>query len=468
MSTANVDSHDQPSIETLGTETKADAPAASMTGASMAGASIAGDQPSRSYRRYVLSILMLVSALNFLDRQIINILVEPIKQDLGLADWQLGLLTGLSFALFYSVLGLPIARLADRANRPVIIGTSLLVWSSFTALCGMATSFTQLLLARIGVGCGEAGGGPPSHSLISDYTTPQNRASALSFYSLGSPLGALIGLCMGALVADALGWRIAFFVAAAPGIVLGIILMFTLKEPRNALPKSKANAVPLRDAWKELRAIRTFWWICIAGAFTAIATYGQGAFWGSFFLRVHGDEIATWSTSLGPLAIVGVTLGLIQGIVGGLGTMAGGWLTDRIGRHDLRSFCTVPAIALILAVPTFVAVLFAPTFLTAALFMIAPVFLSAMILGPSFAAVQTLVSPSTRATAAAILLFILTITGLGGGPLLIGGLSDWFGQSMGAADGLKWAMLMTAPANLIAGIAFWMGRRTILQELKLD
>lgn len=447
---------------------KADMPNHQGGDAPPASPAVMTDQPSRSYRRYVLTILMLVSALNFLDRQIINILVEPIKQDLGLADWQLGLLTGLSFALFYSILGLPIARLADRANRPIIIGTSLLVWSSFTALCGMATSFTQLLLARIGVGCGEAGGGPPSHSLISDYTTPQNRASALSFYSLGSPLGALIGLCMGAVVADAVGWRIAFFVAAAPGILLAFVLMLTLKEPRKALPKSKANIVPMREAWKELRANRTFWCICVAGAFTAIATYGQGAFWGSFFLRVHGAEIANWSSSLGPLAIVGIMLGVIQGLVGGLGTLAGGWLTDRIGRHDMRSFCTVPAIALMLAAPSFICVLFAPSFITAALFLTAPVFLSAMILGPSFAAVQTLVSPGTRATAAAILLFILTITGLGGGPLLIGGLSDWFAQSMGSADGLKWAMLMTAPANLIAGIAFWIGRRSILQELKLD
>lgn len=425
------------------------------------------DKKSISYRRYVLTILMLVSALNFLDRQIINILVEPIKQDLGLADWQLGLLSGLSFALFYSILGLPIARLADRANRPIIIGTSLVVWSGFTALCGMANNFTQLLLARIGVGCGEAGGGPPSHSLISDYTTPQNRASALSFYSLGSPLGALLGLCMGALVADALGWRMAFIVAAVPGILLGIVLMLTLKEPRKALPKSKTDAVPLSAAWKELRSIRTFWCICIAGAFTAIATYGQGAFWGSYFLRVHGEEIASWSIGLGPLAIVGVMLGLVQGVVGGLGTLAGGWLTDYIGRRDMRSFCTVPAVALMLAAPTFICVLFAPTFLSAALLLTAPVFLSAMILGPSFAAVQTLVSPSTRATAAAILLFILTITGLGGGPLLIGGLSDWFGQTMGSAEGLKWAMLMTAPANLIAGLAFWAGRRSIVQELKL-
>ncbi|APW71669.1 spinster family MFS transporter [Sphingopyxis granuli] len=424
---------------------------------------------SPSYRRYILTLLLVVSTLNFLDRQIINILVEPIKQDLQLADWQLGMLTGLSFALFYSVLGLPIARLADRSNRPVIIGVSLLAWSAFTALCGLAGSFVQLLLARIGVGCGEAGGGPPSHSLIADFTTPQNRASALAYFSLGSPVGTLLGLGLGAIVADAFGWRMAFFVAAVPGILLAAVLMATVKEPRDLRSLKAGPKAGIRDAWIELRSKRTFWWICFAGAATSVATYGQGAFWSSFFLRVHGEEIAALAPAgTGPLVLVGLSLGLVKGLSGVAGVITGGLITDRLARNDLRSYCSVPAIALILASPAFVLVMLAPGFTTAAGLLILPVFLSSLIFGPSFAAVQTLVSPGTRATAAAILLFILTLTGLGLGPLLIGIFSDLFAASLGSAEGLRWALLLTAPANLVAGIGFWLARRTIVQELELD
>jgi MFS family permease len=425
---------------------------------------------SPAYRRYILVLLLCVSTLNFLDRQIINILVEPIKLDLNLSDGQLGALTGLSFAVFYAVLGLPIARLADRANRPLIIGVSLIAWSAFTALCGMAGSFVQLLLARIGVGCGEAGGGPPSHSLIADLTPPEKRASALAFFSLGSPLGALIGLAAGAIVADAFGWRMAFVLAAVPGIVIGLILILTVKEPRKMRPKAMTPAISLREALGELRGKKTFWWICAAGATTSVATYGQGAFWGSFFLRVHGAEIATIGTSFGvtPLVLVGVLLGLVTGVSGLFGTLTGGLLTDRLVRHDMRHFATVPGVALLLASPAFLAVIFAPGFGSAALMLIVPVFLSALIFGPSFGVVQTLVRPGTRATAAAILIFLLTLTGLGLGPLAIGLASDAFARTMGSAEGLRWALALTAPFNLVAGTCFLMARRTLIRELVLD
>ncbi len=418
------------------------------------------------YRRYLFILLLCVSTLNYLDRQVINILVEPIKHELGLADWQLGLLSGLSFALFYSVLGLPIARLADRSNRPVIIGVSLLVWSGFTALCGVAQNFSHLLLARIGVGCGEAGGGPPGQSLISDYTTPQNRASALAFFSLGSPLGALLGLGMGAILADMLGWRMAFFIAGVPGILLGLIIIATIKEPRSTMPVASVQRATVREAWDELKTKRTFWWICAAGAATSIATYGQGAFWGSFFLRVHGPEISAMGWSMGALAVVGLSLGVVKGIVGVVGVLTGGMITDRLVKKDLRGYCTVPAIALMLASPTFVLVMIAPSFASAMSLLVLPVFFSTLIFGPSFAAVQTMVSPGTRATAAAILMFILTLTGLGFGPLLIGGLSDLIGRSLGSAEGLRWALLATAPANFIAGICYWIGRRTLIADLQ--
>ena len=171
---------------------------------------------SASYTRYAMFLLLGIYIVNFLDRAVVNILAEPIKNDLGLADWQLGLMSGLAFAIFYTVLGIPIARMAERKNRPIIIGTAVAVWSGFTALSGMAQNFAQLVLFRIGVGVGEAGCTPPAHSLIADYVPKEKRASALAFYSMGTPLGGLLGLVMGGLIADAYGWRVAFFVAGAP------------------------------------------------------------------------------------------------------------------------------------------------------------------------------------------------------------------------------------------------------------
>ena len=430
-----------------------------------AAANIPALMVSSGHRRYAYVLLLCVSTLNYFDRQIINILVEPIKLELGLADWQLGLLTGLSFALFYSILGLPIARLADRSNRPIIIGVSLIAWSGFTALCGMAQSFTHLLLARVGVGCGEAGGGPPGQSLISDFTTPQNRASALAFFSLGAPLGAVLGLAVGSVLAETFGWRMAFIIAGVPGILLGFLIIATVKEPRSLQSNLAVRRTSIREAWDELKSKPTFWWICAAGAATSIATYGQGAFWGSYFIRNHGAEITSMGWSMGVLSVVGISLGVTKGVAGIMGVIAGGMITDRLVRKDMRGYCTVPAIALILAAPTFVMVMLAQSFVPAVALLIIPVFFSSLIFGPALAAVQTMVSPSTRATAAAILFFILTLTGLGFGPLLVGGLSDIFASSLGSAEGLRWAMLATAPANLVAGILFWIARRTMIADI---
>ena len=220
---------------------------------------------STGFRRYALWTLMIIYTLNFLDRQIVNILAEPIKKDLHLADWQLGMMTGLAFALFYTVLGIPIARKAEKSNRPMIIGTALAVWSGFTVLCGFAQNFWQLVLARIGVGVGEAGCTPPAHSLITDYVPKDKRASAIAFYSIGTPLGSLIGMAMGGLIADAYGWRIAFMVAGAPGIFFALLTFFTLPEPRKkltAVMAAKATAtIPLREAMKVLISKKTFWLI---------------------------------------------------------------------------------------------------------------------------------------------------------------------------------------------------------------
>jgi Major Facilitator Superfamily len=196
---------------------------------------------TRAYTRYAMGLLLAIYIVNFLDRQVVNILAEPIKNDLGLADWQLGLMSGLAFAVFYTFLGIPIARLAERRHRPIIIGASVAAWSGFTALCGAAQNFTQLVACRIGVGVGEAGCTPPAHSLIVDYVLKEKRASALAFYSMGTPLGGLVGMIMGGLVADAYGWRAAFLVAGVPGILFALLVLTTLEEPRRLMARHAAH-----------------------------------------------------------------------------------------------------------------------------------------------------------------------------------------------------------------------------------
>src|SRR5213078_5045417 len=213
--------------------------------------------PSRVYRSYALSLLMLIYVVNFVDRQVVSILAEPIKRDLHLADWQLGLMTGLAFAVLYTVLGLPIARVAERGDRPWIIAASVAVWSAFTAVSGMAQTFAQLVLARIGVGVGEAGCTPPALSLIADTVPREQRASAVSIYMLGAPVGSLLGLALGGLIADAFGWRMAFVLVGLPGLVLAATAALTLREPRRGRPvvaRADDGVPSFREAMGELPA----------------------------------------------------------------------------------------------------------------------------------------------------------------------------------------------------------------------
>jgi len=426
-------------------------------------------------RRYALGLLLVVYIFNFLDRQIVNILAEPIKIDLGLADWQLGLLTGLAFALFYTILGIPIARYAEKADRVKIISVAVAVWSAFTVLCGLAGNFVHLLLARIGVGVGEAGCTPPAHSLISDYTPREQRASALAFYSMGIPLGSLAGMVMGGLVADAFGWRAAFFLAGAPGVVLAIIAWITLPEPRrNAARRvTPVQGPKFFQALRELGTKTSFWWISIGAALSAMVGYGHIAFYGSFFLRNHGEQLALYASLInditgvqfGPIGFIGTALGLIIGICGAAGTFLGGGLADRAARVNPAGYAVVPATAAFLTVPPFVASMLVPD-VGAALFLLAiPVFLGSIWYGPVFASAQSLVQPATRATAAAVLLFIINLVGLGLGPLSVGALSDTFALFMGSAEGLRWSMVTFGVAGALAGVAFFMAARTLKDEI---
>lgn len=425
------------------------------------------------YRRYALWVLLVIYILNFLDRQIVSILAEPIKHDLHLADWQLGVMNGLAFALFYTVLGIPIARLAETGNRPRIIAAAAGVWSLFTMACGFAQNFAQLVLCRVGVGVGEAGCTPPAHSLITDYTPREKRASALAFYALGTPLGGLFGMALGGMVADAHGWRAAFLLAGVPGLLMALVARFTLIEPRSRLRADMiATAVariPFRDAIAEIRGKRTFWLIAFAGAIKAFIGYGAATFLAPFFFRNHAAELIPLADGfgLGLTGFLGVTLGIVLGLTGAAGTWLGGFLADRHGARDLRAYVAIPAVSTLLGIPFYIVGLLTESAVFA-LFMFAfPPVLNTLWYGPSYAAVQGLVQPQTRATAAAVLLFLVNLIGLGLGPLGVGAVSDLIGNTfgLGPAEGVRWSLLIFVLFGAVASALFWMARGSIRQEM---
>jgi MFS family permease len=420
------------------------------------------------YKRFALILLMIIYAFNMLDRQIVTILAEPIKASLHLADWQLGAVTGLAFAVFYTLLGIPVARLADRADRVRLIGGSLAVWSVFTMVCGLARSFPALLLARFGVGFGEAGCTPAAHSLIAETTPRAKLASALAFYSLGIPLGSLIGLTMGGLIADSLGWRAAFLLAGAPGLLLAAAAVLALREPRRLLDRlvRRSHLAPLGEALGELRRKRSFWWVSSGAGLAAFVYYGQAAFYGSLFLRTHTPQIATLARQfgLGSAGFLGLALGLIVGVSSGLGTFIGGQLADRAARRDVRGYARLPMILLVVAAPLFAFTPLAGN-VQLSLALLAPaIFTHALCYGPTFASVQCIASPGVRAMASAISLFFMNLVGLALGPLTVGLLSDQFTLLYGPVHGLRLAMSAVAVLMLASAACFCVATRTLKRD----
>jgi MFS family permease len=429
---------------------------------------------SDGFRRYALVVLLAVYTVNFLDRQIVSILAEPIKNDLAISDTQLGLLTGFAFGIVYCGLGLPIARLADRFNRVWIISGSLAVWSACTVLCGRAFSYPTLVAARMGVGVGEAGCTPTAHALIADYAPKEKRASALAFFSMGTPLGGLLGLAMGGVIADLYGWREAFLIAGVPGLILALLTLFTLKEPRNAMTQAArqtahAAQMGFTKTLKYLAGKRTFWLIAFGAAIKAFIGYGHAPFTASFFLRVHGEQVADLAAlfHLKPLGFMGIALGLLQGVFSTFSSFAGGWIADRFGARDLRAYGSVPAIASLVSIPFFTSAMLVDDAALALVLLIPSYTLAALWYGPVYASAQGLVPPQMRATSAAIVLFIINMVGLGLGSAVVGGLSDWFnhGWSLGKAEGIRYALIASAWFGLISAVLFWLARKRIREEM---
>ena len=414
--------------------------------------------PSAAYANYVLALLSLVYVVNFIDRQILAMLIVPIKEEFGVSDTALGLLSGFAFALLYTLAGIPIARWADRSSRTRIITLALTVWSATTAACGLARSFVELALLRVLVGIGEAGGNPPSHSLIADYFPPHRRATALSIYAWGVYIGSAIAFLAGGYLVTNYSWRTAFMVVGLPGLLLAALVTFTVREPARGASeeRSAATAQPgFGEVLRYLMTQRSFLFIVLGASIQSLSGYGVLT-WGPTFLhRVHAM----------PWTEIGLWLGWIIGLAGTFGALAGGRLADYMGRRDVRWYMRLPALQSLLAVPFVAGFALLPRSSQSLACFVPFYALGAMYVGPMFAMVQGLVELRMRATAAAILLFIANMMGLGVGPLLVGILNDQVFGPLHGEQAIRYSMLTVGVIGGFGSILFWGASRRLATEL---
>jgi MFS family permease len=441
------------------------------------GSAPAGFKITEAYRYYVAWLLCGVYTVSIMDRQLVATLIEPIRREFALTDTHMGLLSGLAFALFYTTLGVPLARIADRGHRVNLIAISLLVWSVFTAVTGVAKTFMHLLIARIGVAIGEAGCNPAAYSLISDYFEPRRRATALSIFQMGGYIGAFAGLLLGGWIAKEYGWRAAFYLVGLPGIAIALLLRITLREPPRGYSDTPSPArgggqgggiaepPPALAVIKALWAKRSFRHLSFAAALHNFAIYGVGNFYAAFLMRSHDLDVQQ----------AGMWLAFTTVIGGAAGTYLGGMLSDRLAtqRQDSRYYLWVPAWSLIIGFPL-TQMVFALDDTRAVIVMLVPSILcSAAYLAPSITATYGLVGARERALASAVLLFILNLIGLGFGPVLAGVVSDQFkslfisqgmAETEALAEGLRWSLRTLVIVNLLSALHYILAARTLRQE----
>jgi MFS family permease len=411
------------------------------------------------YRWYALGVLVVVYASSHVDRQIMGILLEPIKTELGASDTQMGFLIGLTFALFYATLGMPIAMLADRSNRRNIIAAATTIWSVMTVACAYVGSFGQLALTRIGVGVGEAGSSPPSHSIIADMFTPEQRATAMGIFALGVNIGLLIAYLGGGWMSDNWGWRTTFIVVGLPGLLIALLVRFTLVEP----PRGAAE----RERLETRKAAPGFWvvagtmWrtratrhVVFGSALAGFVWYGMVLWLPAFFVRSHG--LSQTET--------GFTLAIMAGLVGGLGTFTAGRLADLLASRDPRWLTWIVAAGKGGLVPFLVLFFLMEDLLPALLVYLVPAFFGGFYLAPTFAMIQSLVPVEMRSVAAAICLFILNIIGMGLGPQGVGILSDYLAADYGA-ESLRYSLLVFGCVNIWSAWHYFLAGRTLQADI---
>jgi MFS family permease len=439
------------------------------------------------YRYYVLGVLLLAYIVNVMDRGVLSILLESIKKEFGASDMALGLLGGLSFAVFYATLGIPIAMWADRWSRRNVLAIAVATWSAMTALCGMAVNFTTLVLARIGTAAGEAGGSPPSHSLIADYFEKHKRATALSVLALGVPIGTMAGNLIGGWSHDVFGWRQTFLLVGLPGLLVALLVRLTVVEPprgfseravarsspdgapgsahanvgqplqegaRSTAPSSAAP--PISEVLRFLASRKAFCHMCLAAALHSIPWYSGSIFNAAFFIRSHEMSASRAGFWLAVFAAAAA-----------LGTFTGGFLSDRLSKRldDWRWYMWVPGIATLAMVPLqFTSYLGSDLTTVMTSFCIMYV-LAAMFFGPSFAVTQAIATPRVRATAASILIFIQTLIGLGVGPFLVGAMSEYLKPEFGTAS-LRYALVIIGLTNIWAAAHYLWGARTLRADIE--
>ena len=417
------------------------------------------------YRGYVLFILVVVYTFNFIDRQIVGILAVPIKEELALTDTQLSLMGGLAFALFYTFLGIPIAMLADRKSRTWIMTAALAVWSAMTALCGFAQNFTQLFLARLGVGVGEAGGVAPAYSLIADYFPEKTRARAMSIYSLGIPIGSALGILLGGVLTSYLDWRAAFIIVGVAGLAIAPIFRLTMREPkRGGLDRVGAHTQPAKisEVISTLARKPSFWGLSFGAASSSMMGYGLIFWLPSFFVRSFGDALPGFFAWMPDFLVPANPSDLLYAsyfyatilLVGGVaGIWLGGVLADKYGPDRKSAYAFVPAGAFLLTIPFFIVGVLAQSLWVAFPAFLVLQALSLVWLGPILAAFQQLVQPNMRATASAVFLFINNLIGIGLGNLIIGKLSDELKAEFGD-ESLRYAILCGTVFYVIAAALF--------------
>ncbi|MEZ5597025.1 MAG: MFS transporter [Pseudomonadales bacterium] len=395
------------------------------------------------HRGYTLALLVLVFTSSHVDRQIVAILAQPIKETFAVSDTELGLLTGVMFAIFYATLGMPMAMWADRGNRRNIIALAIALWSGMTALCGMATSFVQLLLARIGVGVGEAGSNPPSHSIIADLYPPEKRATAMAIFAVGVNLGIMLGYLIGGWVNEWLDWRWAFFIAGAPGLGIALLVRFTLSEPPRGYSEPDRHIgqpPPFIDVVRAMLSSRIIRNNMLGTVGFAFASYAVVAWAPTWFMRSHHMTSGE----------VGTILALMIGLGGGLGTFFAGWCVDRLVSRSPGWQAWINVVAVVLIVPFASVAYTTDDSRLAVMLFIFPAVFGGTYIGTNFALLQNQIPIAMRATAAAINLFVLNILGLGLGPLTVGAISDALTPAMGDG-GLGMGLLA------MNGVLLWAG-----------
>ncbi len=398
--------------------------------------------------RILLSLLLLAYIFNFLDRQILGILAGPIIADLHLTDAEFGTIAGLAFAILYSVLGVPLALLADRTSRSRVIAGSLALWSAFTALCGTAANFWQMFVFRLGVGIGEAGGVAPSYALIADYFPPERRARALAIFSLGIPLGLAAGTLLGAYLAAWVDWRAAFLTMGLAGIALApLMLIFVRDAPRH---RAAVSSPALLATFPIVASKPTFWLMAAAASSSSLAGYGLALWTPSVLERSFGLSLIERGQFLAAIFLIGGTAGVF----------AGGLLADRLGQSDRSWYARLPAVAWLITAPIFVVGLMAPNLWIAWPLLLMPNALNILWLGPVTTAVQHLVPRPMRSTASASFLLINNLIGLGVGPTLIGALSDLFKGRFGT-EALRYAAVSVVGFYLVAAFLMFFAIRRL-------